>query len=34
VEDIEKKQPKIITMQKKALLTDGDNVIDTVILDS
>lgn len=34
VEDIEKKQPKIITMQKKALLTDGDNVVDTVILDS
>lgn len=34
VEDIEKKQPQIITMQKKAFLTDGENVVDTVILES
>lgn len=34
VENIEKKQPQIITMQKKAFLTDGENVVDTVILES
>lgn len=34
MEDMEKRYPQIISMQKKALLTDGENVVDTVQLKS
>lgn len=34
MEDMEKRYPQIISMQKKALLIDGENVVDTVLLDS